>query len=83
MTIKLCVHVSSPQVTAESMEAYAVTERVKWVVSWPGQAVLCISQKYWTALVHQSIRNGQKVSSLCVDLCRKQFHFGEAERIIH
>jgi len=43
------------------MAAYAVTERSKWVVDWPGQAVLCVSQKYWTTLVHESIRKSQEV----------------------
>ena len=61
----VCHMVTHPslQVTAESMEVYPVTDRVKWVVSWPGQAVLCISQMYWTTFMHQSIRNGQKVGS--------------------
>ncbi len=50
------------QVIKESMSAYAVTERSKWVTDWPGQAVLCVSQKYWTAFVHESIKSGQKVT---------------------
>ena len=53
-----CTHV---QVIEESLAAYATSERVQWVVAWPGQAVLCVSQKYWTAFVHESIRNGQQV----------------------
>lgn len=56
------------QVIKDALAAYLVTPRVEWVVSWSGQTVLCISQKYWTALVHESIRNGQQVSpSLVTD----------------
>jgi dynein heavy chain len=40
------------------MEAYVVNKRVEWVVSWPGQAVLCVSQKYWTKYVTESINKG-------------------------
>ena len=43
------------------MEAYVVMQREEWVVRWPGQAVLCVSQKYWTAYMHEAIRNGQQV----------------------
>jgi len=70
LVVRYTITLSSLQVTAESMEAYAVTDRVKWVVSWPGQAVLCISQMYWTTFMHRSIRNGQKVGSpqCCVQL---------------
>lgn len=49
------------QVIRESLSAYAVTDRSTWVTDWCGQAVLCVSQKYWTAFVHESIRNGQAV----------------------
>ena len=59
MLQKECLHLL--QVIQDSMAAYAVTERSKWVVDWPGQAVLCVSQKYWTTLVHESIRKGQEV----------------------
>ncbi len=51
------------------MSVYAVTDRSKWVTDWPGQAVLCVSQKYWTAFVHESIRNGPAVNivdSTCI-----------------
>ena len=60
------VEISSYQVIERALEAYSVMPRVEWVVKWPGQAVLCVSQKYWTAYVHEAIRNGQKVTDPCI-----------------
>lgn len=44
----------------ESQEAYPSTPRADWVKQWPGQAVLCVTQKYWTSYIHESLRAGQK-----------------------
>jgi len=45
-------------VIGEAIDAYQTTPRGQWVGQWPGQAVLCVTQKYWTALVHESVRGG-------------------------
>lgn len=42
------------------MEDYQKTPRGEWVKLWPGQAVLCVSQCYWTTFVNDSIKKGPK-----------------------
>uniref|UniRef100_H2ZME5 AAA+ ATPase domain-containing protein n=1 Tax=Ciona savignyi TaxID=51511 RepID=H2ZME5_CIOSA len=37
---------------------YAETHRKKWVLQWPGQIVLCVSQTYWTSEVAAAIEEG-------------------------
>ena len=41
--------------------AYVSEPRSKWVRAWPGQAVLAVTQFYWTIGVQESIIGGQKV----------------------
>lgn len=48
------------QVIGEALVAYDNTPRGKWVMEWPGQAVLCVSQKYWTSRIHEAIKSGPK-----------------------
>ena len=57
----MCVVAVCAQIVKQAMEAYLSNKRVKWVVSWPGQVVLCVSQKYWTAEVHKAIGEGPQV----------------------
>jgi len=37
------------------VKAYMHELREKWVQSWPGQVVLCVSQIYWTSHVHAAL----------------------------
>jgi dynein heavy chain len=42
-------------VTRKAYEDYAVSDRLQWILKWPGQVVLCGSSMYWTAEVVASI----------------------------
>uniref|UniRef100_A0A8C3QD06 Dynein axonemal heavy chain 12 n=1 Tax=Geospiza parvula TaxID=87175 RepID=A0A8C3QD06_GEOPR len=47
--------------TVRDVIAYLETERKRWVLEWPGQVVLCVSQMYWTSEVHEVLLHGPKV----------------------
>uniref|UniRef100_A0A803XYS6 Dynein axonemal heavy chain 12 n=1 Tax=Meleagris gallopavo TaxID=9103 RepID=A0A803XYS6_MELGA len=40
-----------------SVIAYLETERKSWVLEWPGQVVLCVSQMFWTSEVHEGLKD--------------------------
>eukprot|EP00946_MAST-07B_sp_MAST-7B-sp1_P004725 g4725.t1 len=55
-----------------SIEAYALASRTDWIVKWPGQVVLCVTQLYWTRAVekaleseHAAPRRLQEVMDIC------------------
>ena len=50
---------SVKEVVQNAYVAYANDDRKNWVVSWPGQVVLCVSQSYWTTDVHEAIRSSK------------------------
>lgn len=43
---------------SSSVAAYAATPRMKWVLEWPGQAVLAVSGIYWTQAVANALAGG-------------------------
>uniref|UniRef100_T1JEJ0 Dynein axonemal heavy chain 7 n=1 Tax=Strigamia maritima TaxID=126957 RepID=T1JEJ0_STRMM len=51
--------VSVRRVIELAMQSYAERVREDWVLLWPGQPTLCISQYYWTADIHEAIADGQ------------------------
>lgn len=48
----------SLQVISEALEAYTKRPRIEWVREWPGQSVLAVTQKFWTAFIHEAINKG-------------------------
>ena len=46
------------QQVVNGLKAYTDTPRNKWVLEWPGQVVICVSQIFWTKEVTEAIRRG-------------------------
>ncbi|KAI9093996.1 dynein heavy chain, N-terminal region 2-domain-containing protein, partial [Phlyctochytrium arcticum] len=61
------------QQVSNALKAYVETPRAKWVLEWPGQVVICVSQIFWTKEVTDAIRDGG-VAGLkeYKELCTKQ-----------
>ncbi|XP_035211826.1 dynein heavy chain 7, axonemal-like [Stegodyphus dumicola] len=63
---------SIKKVVSDSLEGYSSKPREEWVLEWPGQAVLCCSQNYWTAEMHEAIKAGQKALEQYLQLNNEQ-----------
>ncbi|KYN33583.1 Dynein heavy chain 3, axonemal [Trachymyrmex septentrionalis] len=46
--------ISLRDVTEQSVLAYFDATREEWVLSWPGQIVICVSQIHWTSEIYES-----------------------------
>ncbi|XP_038668758.1 dynein heavy chain 12, axonemal [Scyliorhinus canicula] len=58
----------------QSQQDFPENKRSDWVVNWPGQVVICVSQMFWTAEVETAIRSGsQGLKKYCTKL-QKQLH---------
>ncbi|XP_076804189.1 dynein axonemal heavy chain 3-like isoform X1 [Clavelina lepadiformis] len=70
MVEKWLLEVESNMITSikqemyKSFKAYAENSRKSWVLDWPGQIVLCVSQTYWTSEVAESIEEGSLATYL-------------------
>ena len=62
------------QVIFDSLGAYQQEPRTDWVLKWPGQAVLCVTQKYWTDSVTTALQNGPKALQAYLDLSIEQIN---------
>ncbi|GAB1603143.1 hypothetical protein Ahia01_000594700, partial [Argonauta hians] len=58
LELELDMLTSIRQKVREAITDYEVTSRIDWVRKWTGQAVLCVSQLYWTMYVHSSMKEG-------------------------
>ncbi|EZA46954.1 Dynein heavy chain 3, axonemal [Ooceraea biroi] len=61
--------ISLRDIAEESIIAYFDAEREEWVLSWPGQIVICSSQIHWTSEVYESFEDRSTASYLhkCTD----------------
>ncbi|XP_065834129.1 dynein axonemal heavy chain 7-like [Oscarella lobularis] len=55
-----------------ALNAYPVELREKWVLIWPGQVVLAVSQKYWTTSVQEALPKGHKALDGYLQVCNQQ-----------
>lgn len=39
----------------KALQDYDDESRAGWILQWPGQAVICVSQMVWTRMVHQCL----------------------------
>ncbi|KAI8893820.1 dynein heavy chain and region D6 of dynein motor-domain-containing protein [Globomyces pollinis-pini] len=62
------------QQITNSHKAYNETPRDRWVLEWPGQVVICVSQIYWTKEVTEVLAKGLGAEGLkdYRDVCTKQ-----------
>ena len=64
-------------VTGEAVAAYAAQPRDAWLLAWPGQVVLAVSQIYWTRAVEDALRRGgadgvRKFADTCTETLRNE-----------
>ncbi|KAF2360954.1 Dynein heavy chain domain-2 [Trinorchestia longiramus] len=70
--LETSVKESIKQVVKQCMEAYPCKTREDWALEWPGQAILCVSQTFWTTQVTEAMRGGLETLEAYHQTCNKQ-----------
>ncbi|KXZ43278.1 hypothetical protein GPECTOR_96g744 [Gonium pectorale] len=52
------MRLSLASITLKAIQAYATTQRSKWILQWPGQVVLAVAQTFWTMGVVEALNTG-------------------------
>ena len=55
------------KICRDSVESYAKVKRTNWVVDWPGQIILAVSQIYWTEGVENALRQGERSANAVLE----------------
>jgi len=64
---------SMVDVAKKCVEAYPKSERVKWVLEWPGQVILAVDQLYWTQESEEYLeKEGTKGLKAYAEICTTQ-----------
>jgi dynein heavy chain, axonemal len=58
LQVEKVMQTSVHQQISNALKAYSEIPREKWIIEWPGQVVICVSQIFWTKEVTEAIRNG-------------------------
>ena len=73
LQVEKIMRISIHEQVGRAMKAYAEFPREKWVLEWPGQVVICVSQIYWTKEVIETLKkDGNKGLSGYREKCNKQ-----------
>ena len=51
----------------DSVASYATSKRTDWVLNWPGQIILAVSQIYWTEGVENAFAQGDRSANAIVE----------------
>ncbi|XP_063845652.1 dynein axonemal heavy chain 7-like isoform X5 [Scylla paramamosain] len=70
--LEASVKCSIKKVVESCMEAYTTKLREDWALEWPGQAVLCVSQTFWTTHVSRCMVEGSEEMEKYYELCNSQ-----------
>ncbi|KAI8910835.1 dynein heavy chain and region D6 of dynein motor-domain-containing protein, partial [Gorgonomyces haynaldii] len=65
---------SVQKVVEKAYLAYTTKPREKWVLDWPGQAVLCVSQIFWTLGVEKAMQSGKKGMEEYLQQCNQDLN---------
>ncbi|OAJ37962.1 hypothetical protein BDEG_21931 [Batrachochytrium dendrobatidis JEL423] len=74
LQVEKVMQMSVHQQIVNSHKAYMDTPREKWILEWPGQVVICVSQIYWTKEVTEVLQKNNSVDELAKyrNICTKQ-----------
>lgn len=55
--VEVSMLVSLKDEIKKSLESYPTSPRTEYVLSWPGQVVICVCSVFWTAEVAEALQN--------------------------